>query len=398
MIQSISIKAFKSLLDVTVDLGRVNVFVGANGGGKSNLLEAIGVLGAAANGRVDDEALLRRGVRPGVPALYKSSFHNTRTRPSIRLEAKSSHAEFAVELNNPIREATPAWQFKNEILRENGTVLVGRSPASYEGFDSQRGLAALKAVELASDRPSSRLLRELAAFSIYSPNTNTLRGLTPDPQQREPVGLAGGRLPEAVLELLHSRRKEPGMKRVSSAVREMIDWASSYGSRKVSDKIPLSPSVASTQRVLYFKDRFMADRRNGLTGYDASEGALYVLFAAVLATLPAAPSILAIDNVDHGLNPRLARALMSNLCGWVLKNEADKQMLLTTHNPLVLDGLPLDNDDVRLFAVGRSKKGRTTVRRVKVNVDDFKRGGEIWTVSRLWVMGHLGGMPGMPDV
>ncbi len=31
--------------------------------GKSNLLEALGVLSAAVSGRVDDEALLRRGVR-----------------------------------------------------------------------------------------------------------------------------------------------------------------------------------------------------------------------------------------------------------------------------------------------------------------------------------------------
>ena len=45
MIRSISIKAFKSLLEVEVTLGRVNVFIGANGSGKSNLLEAIGVLG-----------------------------------------------------------------------------------------------------------------------------------------------------------------------------------------------------------------------------------------------------------------------------------------------------------------------------------------------------------------
>jgi predicted ATPase len=70
----IHVERFKSLYDVDVELGHVNVFIGANGSGKSNLLEAIGVIGAAAFGSVDDQALLRRGVRPGVPRIYKSRF------------------------------------------------------------------------------------------------------------------------------------------------------------------------------------------------------------------------------------------------------------------------------------------------------------------------------------
>ena len=47
MITKIAIESFKSLERVEVELGRVNVFIGANGSGKSNLLEAIGVLSAA---------------------------------------------------------------------------------------------------------------------------------------------------------------------------------------------------------------------------------------------------------------------------------------------------------------------------------------------------------------
>ena len=120
MIRSVLIRSFKSLLEVDIELGRINVFVGANGSGKSNILEAIGVIGAAANGRVDDEALLRRGVRPGVPSLYKSSFAGVKMRGSIRLEAASEGASYAVELNNPLKNPDPAWTFKNE-LRQLGS-------------------------------------------------------------------------------------------------------------------------------------------------------------------------------------------------------------------------------------------------------------------------------------
>ena len=78
MLDHLSVRTFKSLDDVTVDLGLVNVFIGANDSGKSNLLEALGILSAAADGKVDDQTLLARGVRPGLPALTRSG------RTSIR--------------------------------------------------------------------------------------------------------------------------------------------------------------------------------------------------------------------------------------------------------------------------------------------------------------------------
>ena len=51
MIRTLRVESFKSLVKLELELGRVNVFIGANGSGKSNLLEAVGILGAAAFGR-----------------------------------------------------------------------------------------------------------------------------------------------------------------------------------------------------------------------------------------------------------------------------------------------------------------------------------------------------------
>ena len=41
MFKRLAIKNFKSIIYLTIELGRVNVFIGANGMGKSNVLEAI---------------------------------------------------------------------------------------------------------------------------------------------------------------------------------------------------------------------------------------------------------------------------------------------------------------------------------------------------------------------
>ena len=131
MLRSLRVERFKSLVDLNLELGRINLFVGANGSGKSNLLEAVGVLGAAAYGRVDDETLLRRGVRPGVPRLYKTAFPTSAKCPHIFFGAEStSGAAYEVTLWNPLRNPSPAWRFKTENLRRQQQTVSTRSTTS----------------------------------------------------------------------------------------------------------------------------------------------------------------------------------------------------------------------------------------------------------------------------
>lgn len=391
MLRHIQIQAFKSLEAIEVDLGHINVFIGANGSGKSNLLEAIGVLGAAANGRVDDEALLRRGVRPGLPALYKSSFKGSRQPTEIRFMAASDKASYAVGLYNPMEKPEPAWRIKTELLVENNIKVLGRSPNTRIRLDPSSGYAALKAVELSDQSEAAKLLKALRQYAIYSPDTATLRGLDNDPQSREPIGLSGGRIAEAVRDVFMSRGDDGDYVDFVHSVLELIDWANGLGATGP-NAVPVSKNIPQPTRILRFRDRFMAPGRNHLSGYDASEGALYVLFMTVLAHHEACPSVLAVDNFDHALNPRLAKALTRRLCDWILQ-APDRQVLLTSHNPLVLDGLPLQNDEVRLFTVERSNRGKTIVRRVKIDEKLLRQAEEGVPLSHQWVTGAFGGIP-----
>jgi predicted ATPase len=150
--------------------------------------------------------------------------------------------------------------------------------------------------------------------------------------------------------------------------------------------------VARTQEVLRFTDRFMRKSRNTLTAYDASEGALYVLFSAILCLSPAAPAMFAIDNLDQALNPRLVTRLTSKLDEWLKTTGNGRQLLFTAHNPAVLDGLNLRDDEVRLFAVDRNSEGHTTVRRIAPSEQLLKL-NQTYPLSRLWMMGDLGAVP-----
>ncbi|MBK8565864.1 MAG: AAA family ATPase [Saprospiraceae bacterium] len=55
MITNIHIENFKSIQSLDLELGRLNIFIGANGSGKSNILEAIAMGSAAMEDKLDDE-------------------------------------------------------------------------------------------------------------------------------------------------------------------------------------------------------------------------------------------------------------------------------------------------------------------------------------------------------
>ena len=57
MIERIAIENFKSLRNVDLALGRVNLFVGTNASGKSNFLDALRVLEGIGNGFTIGEIL-----------------------------------------------------------------------------------------------------------------------------------------------------------------------------------------------------------------------------------------------------------------------------------------------------------------------------------------------------
>lgn len=375
---------------MTLELGRVNCFIGANGVGKSNILEAIGVLGAASNGVVDDESLRRRGVRPGLPRLYKTSFEAGHTPPHIMLSGTGQHDEtYRISILNPLENPNPAWSFKTEFLSDGTNNIVSEGIRSNSRLNPTVGLAALKLAETDPENPAALLMQALQGYSIYSPDTLTLRALVADQQSREPVGLSGGRLAEAFDKLRNFLLNKD--EDLLDDVLELIDWVADVETTTTATSL-LSPSVPRAQHMLKFTDRYMKKNRNTLTAYDASEGALYILFCAILCLSPQGPRVFAIDNLDQALNPRLVTRLTSKLTKWLSAVDSGRQMLFTSHNPAVLDGLDLLDEETRLFGVERNSFGHTTITRITLGEKLLGLNKE-YPLSRLWLMGHLGAVP-----
>jgi hypothetical protein len=407
MLTRFTVKGFKSLLDTTVELGAVNVFIGANGSGKSNILEALGVMSAAAFGSVEPETLRYRGVRLGLPALYKTSLKGSDFSEAITLEAVSGTTVYRMQLDNPIEEPLLKWKFRGEYLATEGWLFIERSgntvqfqlarhgPGAQAPAKEEHAIAPtlIDVLELVVDdihiEPFLEFMGRLKNYALFAPVTPALRGVAED-IVRDPLGLGGSGLPNAIQSLLNEEERTLGPFDLDE-VWEMIEWAQDM-SAVPGNEVPISPAIPTKPIVLKFVDRFMREGRNTLSAYDASEGALYVLFMLALSSHPKAPQLFSVDNFDQALHPRLAAALM-RMVSQQLVSEGKRQMLVTTHNPLVLDGLDLRDDRIRLFAVERDRNGATQINRITLSKELLAEAEQGMSLSRLWVMGRLGGVP-----
>jgi len=195
-----------------------------------------------------------------------------------------------------LKDPSPSWRFKTELLERGTEELAGRGPKLHDNPNTEIGLAASKAVQLKEGDAALALMRRLQNYVIYAPATPVLRGLAVETQPRRPLGLSGGRLPEALQELLIGSRENEAERKVCDEALDLIGWAESYDSGPAANMaIPLSRLGSPRPMEISFRDKYMQPGRNVLSANDASEGALFVLFLAVLAIHPNAPSFCAVD-------------------------------------------------------------------------------------------------------
>ena len=387
-IKEIKIKNFKSLYDVSFCPGNINVFIGANGSGKSSVLEAIGVLSAAMTDRVNNNSLQRKGVRLSTSSLYKSQFRSIeRSMPTVDFamnwERNHDKYDYSVHLTTPSDNDT--WKYHSESVSKNGEIVFGRSNRTSVQLNNKVGYYALS--EKLTGEEYTDMGNYISGYGIYQPDTLTLRGNVADPTQVTQIGLNGGRLADAMEDLFSVVDDEIKFGTLSmDDVLELIEWASDIHITKPK-KSNLNPGVPSTRQVIEFQDRFLKNK-SVFTGYDASEGALYVLFMLALAMHPDVPGMFAIDSFDHALNPRLAKRITEIFSQLII--ESGKTVFMTTHNPLVLDGLNLADERIRLFAINKNKYGYAELNRIQISQKLLETGQSL---SRLWINGLLGGVP-----
>lgn len=407
MITRLRIQNFKSIVDLSLEIGRINVFIGENGSGKTNILEAVAMAGAGVQKRVQVHELYERGVRIARPAMMRSGFVGVSTQGPIQVNARvqsrdeeSGYYELPVELHPLAPDSIDtAWfdeGLTSDVLRdiaawmsEQVSSTRGSSPTSGQIVTTDHdvllssALLGARQFQQLDHRLESRvaLLRD---FCIYNPTFLALRGVEVS-SRLQPIGLHGENL-----DVLLAGFSDEQLRELSEAA-DIIPWFQELF-LDVEDRLKFQGhKLGRSVSRLYFRDRLMAadGDSNVFSAENANEGILHLLFYMALFTSPKTPPFFGIDNIDTGLNPQLCRDLMVALARLAKRN--DKQALITTHNPAILDGLDLHDPDQRLFVVYRNDDGHTACKRIELKPDAGD--GRQYKLSELWMRGHLGGLP-----
>ncbi|KFA91067.1 AAA family ATPase [Archangium violaceum] len=403
MITKIHIQNFKSILDYTLELGRINVFIGENGAGKTNILEAFATASAAADGTLEIEDLYTRGVRIAKPSITISSFLQRKTTQAIALTLTAAARTSSTDEKAPQLELRlvpdagdidSGWRvdsFSNSLILE--------APSDTAALDMVMGVllrldrsqkstkAALKELKelskLKLKRPNTSILqKQLKSFCIYNLNPLALRGIQ-NTSRRLPLGINGENLDVFLEGLTQAQRRE--LVRYS----KFIPWFDNLLIDTQDELKFKGHKLGRSTSRLYFRDRFMKKGNNVFSAENANEGILHTLFYLALFLSDKTPPIFAIDNIETALNPQLCRELMKSLAA--MAKAHDKQVLITTHNPAILDGLDLHDDDQRLIVIHRNDQGHTVGKRIKLKPQ--AKGEPRYKLSELWMRGHLGGLP-----
>lgn len=369
MLTELHIKNFKSIHDLRLEPGRVTVLIGENGSGKSNILEALAFAAGAAGNKLDHEFLVTRGIRVTEPRFMRSAFEAADTE-SISLSVNIDSTPLDFKLQSHGEDSNARWfELGAEDFLARVVIAVGKKDEDTRQF-----------INFVAQRVrNAHATSPLADFLLYSPENTALRTFEHEGQIL-PLGIKG----EGLFALLKQlSRDEARMAEIRENLR-LLDWF---------EDLRLASDLAPYERNIQIRDRYLDATKGDDLAYfgqrSANEGFLFLLFYFALFVSPDTPKLFAVDNIDASLNPKLCAELMRRLVA--LAKRHDKQVLITTHNPAVLDGLDLHDDEQRLLVVHRNSRGHTRARRIAAPKP--LAGEAPVKLSEAFMRGLIGGLP-----
>lgn len=383
MINAVELVNFKNFRQQRVELGRLTVFVGANGSGKTTVLEAIdlGVRAARRFGRrmaADGQQLFEGEPRPAL--TFRGDKHCDWLycrggAGDMRLMCEMSRGEtFVVAATPPDPWPPPIeemgkskWTFR--VTAADGSVWAGLVP-------SARSLVFLRLNAAVMSKPSySRVARPRVGRD--GSNLATV------------LAFMALNTPDAFTDLVaEMRRLLPSLKRIRFTREEVTEQVQEL--LRVGDQTVTRPYVRKQQGDALLFD---FDHANDVSARTASEGTLLLLGLLAVLMGPTKPRILLLDDLEHGLHPFVQRQVLDVLRR-LMERFPDLQVIATAHSPYLLDGLR--PEEVRLTTMGTdgySICGRLTDHPQFSKWRDEMAPGELWSLFGEKWLAQGGGPP-----
>jgi predicted ATPase len=351
MIHKVRIQNFKSLRDLSVELEPFTVFVGANGSGKTSVLEAMHNAVRAATG---DPQKVFAHERHGDWIYTRGGAGDL----SIRCE--TAGGEFSVEATPPqgyppSPELMQKWRWEYRISPSGAALQTALEPARRMVFLHFNAAVMAKPSYSQDDPPRIEYTGEGLASVLAYMALN-------DPQGFEDLVVVAR---ELIPRLRRIRFRKATVYRTET---ELVRFGNDTVKR--SSRRPFQGELIL----------FDFEHAENISARTASEGTMLMLGLLTVLLGPIRPRILLLDDIDHGLHP-LAQKQVVGVIGQMLEKHPDLQLLATTHSPYLLNYLT--PEQVRIMAAGPdgyARCGRLTDHPKFATWKEEMAPGEMWSL------------------
>ena len=387
MIRRIKFEAFKSLAKQSFEPGSVNLLIGANAAGKSNVIRAFRFLADAVRSDVETAAGALGGLENAVFwAARKQRFALSVEYFVPDLSAPHSKADMSYRIeigDHGGRPAVLAEELRLKVKRDvrgrstiwltahlgQGEAIRDPESPQREPFDTgDPGVLALKALGFLATYPRIRALRTfIEGWQFLAVNLDAVRAPRRDVRATS-LEIDGSNL----VNVLRTIRGADAYGAILGDLKQLVDT--------VED---VDTSVDRGRVLLQLKERPFLDPAEALS---VSDGTLRLLAILTAVHLMPEHGLLCIEEPEHGLHPLVFGPLL-DLVRERCPSGGSRQVVVTTHSPDLVDAAAPNE----VVTVDRDDDGSTTLSRpgspeLATWLEDFRLG-------ELWRMRQIGGVP-----
>jgi len=369
------IRGFRRLYDIDLELRPLMVMVGANGVGKTSILDVVSLLSASASGNLNTElsalggigSLLTRGLAKS--AAFDISMEVPGHNPldySIELEPKGNGYQISREelsqdrgMGSPFLHITLTG---THIRYHGGEGLVAPT------WEFEPEESALSQVPKMFREPEE-FRKVLSTAARYHALDVGPRAPVKLPQPMKPAALPGAD-GEDLVPLLYSLREgdPPRFEVITDSLHAAFPTFEALN----------FPPVAAGVLAMTWKDRCFD---KPLYMNELSEGTLRFLWLLALLQSPSLPTVVMIDEPEVSLHPEL----LSQLADVMREASVRTQLMVATHSDRLIRFL----EPKEVMVMDSTEDGLTAV--TWADELDLEKWLADYTLDEVWRMGRMGG-------